>query len=767
MKKKDRRHLHLLCDISELAALLIGSENIQSFFQQAVELVARHMDADVCSIYLFDDVSQELVLEATMGLNPEAVGQIRMKIGEGLVGTTFQQLKPLNEGYASGHPNFKYFKEAQEDPFDSFLAVPILRGEEKIGVLVVQHKTRNYFDEVDVMAMRAIASQLAVAVGNARLLIGNIRLREKLPHDHRIPEDLEYVEGEVASQGFALAQATTFDRRQGALVSIAIDSDCEYSLRDFHQALQATAAQLQDLQYRFSQRLPESASLIFTAHLMILKDVRFAGEMENLIKSGVPPPEAIKRVTQHYVELYSSSPHPYTKEKTHDVQDLAGRILRNLVHGVEEDPFLSENRIVIAPELYPSDVLKLASEDIKGIILVGGGVTAHVSLLARSLQIPMIIANRSELLHIPEGTPVIMDAEIGGIYVQPSDDIILRYESRKQIELKAETLSNEVSPTTLTRDGARIKLLANINLLHDLELARELKAEGIGLYRSEFPFLFRSALPSEEEQYVIYRKLFDGMPGNVVTIRTLDLGGDKLLIYSNARGEANPALGLRAIRFSFRHREIFNQQLRAILRAATEAENARIMFPMISSLDEFREAKQAVYDCMQELARKKLPYHQTPFIGALIEIPAVVEIIDDLVAESDFLSIGTNDFVQYLLAVDRANEKVSEFFRPDHPSVLRGLAKISKAANAQQKELSICGEMAHEPAYIPFLLGIGVQIFSVYPKFLPSVQKIICGFTMSDAQIYADQLLAEKTLKGVREALTRLSKTHNLNKSKG
>ncbi|MBC8433122.1 MAG: phosphoenolpyruvate--protein phosphotransferase [Desulfobacterales bacterium] len=766
MKKKDRRHLSLLCDISELAALLIGSENIQSFFQLAVELVARHMNADVCSIYLFDDVSQELVLKATKGLNPEAVGQIRMKIGEGLVGTTFKQLKPLNEEYASSHPNFKYFKEAREDPFHSFLAVPIARREEKIGVLVVQHRTRSFFNEIDVIAMQAVASQLAGAVGNARLLVGRIRLREEQLPFHRIPEHLKYVIGEVASQGYAFAQATTFDKRQGALVSIEIDTDSEYSLEDFHQALQATAAQLQDLQYRFFQRLPESTALIFTAHLMILKDVRFAGEMENLIKSGVPPPEAIKSVMQRYVELYSSSPHPHIKEKTHDVQDLAGRILRNLIHGIEEDPFLSENRIVIARELYPSDVLKLASEDIKGIILVGGGVTTHVSILARSLEIPMIITNRSELLYIPEGTPVVMDAETGAIYVQPSDDIILSYESRKQTGLKAETLYKEVAAKTFTCDGVRIRLLANINLLHDLVLARELKAEGVGLYRTEFPFLFRSALPSEEEQYVIYKKLFDEMSGNVVTIRTLDIGGDKLPFYSNAGVEANPALGLRAIRFLFRHREIFDQQLRAILRAAAEAANPRIMFPMISSLDEFRQAKQAVYDCMQELAQKKMPHHQTPFIGVLVEIPSVLEIIDDLVAESDFLSIGTNDFVQYMLAVDRANEKVSEFYRPDHPAVLRALAKISKAANGQQKELSICGEMAHEPAYIPFLLGIGVQIFSVYPKFLSSVQKIISAFTISDAKMYADQLLAETTLKGVREALTRLSKTHNLNELK-
>ena len=365
----------------------------------------------------------------------------------------------------------------------------------------------------------------------------------------------------------------------------------------------------------------------------------------------------------------------------------------------------------------------------------------------------MIIVNEPDLLLLPEGTPIIVDAENGSINVQPSDELIAEFESAKQIKLESELSAEQMAPFTLTKDGIKIRLLANINLLNDLKLARRFKAEGVGLYRTEFPFLIRSTLPSEEEQYLIYRRLFDEMDGKDVTIRTLDLGGDKLLAYSDTKREINPDLGLRAIRFSFRHRDIFHQQLRAILRAGAKAESIRIMFPMISSLDEFGEAKEAVIDAINALENKKLPHHQHPLIGALIEIPSVLEFIDELTATADFLSIGTNDFIQYMLAVDRSNEAVAAYYCPYHPSVLRGLSKIAQAALCQNKELSICGEMAHQMEYIPFLLGIGVRILSVHPRFLPSVQKAINGFTMDDANLYANKLLAETTLKGVRNIL--------------
>jgi phosphotransferase system enzyme I (PtsP) len=280
-----------------------------------------------------------------------------------------------------------------------------------------------------------------------------------------------------------------------------------------------------------------------------------------------------------------------------------------------------------------------------------------------------------------------------------------------------------MAPETRTRDKARVHLMANINLLSELDLALELKAEGIGLYRSEFPFIVRSDLPSEEEQRLVYERLFDKMDRRPVWIRTLDVGGDKVLPYLDTLQEDNPELGLRSIRFSLKHRDIFDQQVRAILRAGAHSPSLGIMFPMISSIDEFRTACQTVRQAIAELTEENLPHHREPQLGAMIELPAIVEIIDELAREADFLSIGTNDFTQYMLAADRTNKHVSAYYQPYHPSVLRALARIVQRAAGSQVPVSVCGEVAHQKDFVPFLIGIGLRRLSVDPQFLPACKE--------------------------------------------
>lgn len=752
MNNKDHDHLHLLCDIGELAALLSETKNIESFFKRTVELVTQHMKANICAIYLLDEKSNVLTLKTSVGLSPDNIGKTQLKIGEGPIGVALEKLEPVKVGRAGHLPGLETISAAGGDALDSLLAVPIRRVAEQIGVLVVQHQERDYFDDMDVMAMRAIASQLAGAIGNARLLISPDQIIGK-ESDNRIPEPTGLFKGLVASYGFAFAPVTVVDKRDDLFESGDITKNREYTLSDFHQAIKDTTGQLQELQSRFTQRLAESASLIFTAHLMILKDERFTCEMEKLINNGVPVAQAVITVAKHYVELFGSSKFEHIREKANDVKDLAGRLLRNLQYGLQETPSVGENRIVIATDLYPSDVLRLASEEVKGIVLISGGVTSHVAIIARSLQIPLIIVNHPELLQLSDGTPMIVDGESENIYIHPSEEVIRQFRSRNENLIDTQTLSKDMSQATCTKDGVRIRLLANVNLLEDLALARELKAEGIGLYRTEFPFLIRSVVPSEEEQFLVYKRLFDKMAGKEVTIRVLDIGSDKLSAYSDTTTEANPALGLRALRFLFRHREVFNQQLRAILRAAVGSQNPRIMFPLISSLDDFLKARQMVYDCLKELEHENLPHHHKPLTGALIELPCLVEIIDSLAAEADFLSIGTNDFIQYMLAVDRTNEKVAEYFQPFHPAVLKSLARIAKAANDRKKEISVCGEVAHDPEYIPFLLGIGIRTLSVYPKFLPYIQKEIQNLSLPDAESYAERLLDENSIAGTERVL--------------
>ncbi len=762
MNKKDHDHLNLLCDIGELAALLAGSENIENFLQRTVKMVAGHMNANACSIYLLDEKSSELVLRASAGLESESTGKSRFKIGEGIVGRVYETLETVIENRAGIEFSPSDISNSNKDVFESFLAVPVKRGAEKIGVLAVRHQKQNFFSEIDALATRAIASQLAGAVGNARLLTGYAnQIGSRLDVD-RILEISEPLTGQVASYGFAFAPTTVFDKSHGLLVSVETDSEEQYTLPDFHRAVRETTDQLRELQSRFARRMAEGASLIFSAHLMILKDKRFYSEMEKLIRNGESVPSAVKRVAGHYISLFESSDFEHIRDKANDVRDLAGRILKNLESQVQVALNLSENRIVIAPELFPSDVLRLASEDIKGIILVRGGITSHVAIIARSLQIPMIIVNRPDLLLVPDGTSIIIDAERRSIYIEPSEEVIRQFKIQKQKLLDTATLSRGMSPVTYTGDGIRVRLMANINLLSDLAIAQDLKAEGIGLYRTEFPFLVRSAVPSEEEQFHVYKRLFDEMTGKEVTIRVLDIGGDKLRAHSDNTTEANPALGLRAMRFLFRHGDIFNQQLRAILRAAVNCKKPRILLPMISSLDDFIKARQMVYDCKAELERENIPHHRKPTIGALIELPCTVEIMDELAGEADFLSIGTNDFIQYMLAADRTNEKVAEYYQPYHPAVVRSLAKIVKSAMYRNTEISVCGELAHDSQYIPFLLGIGIRTLSVYPKFLPAVQKTIGNIKLSDAKIFSNRLLAQNYLTGSKEVLQQLPKNYDL-----
>ena len=759
MNRPRRQHLSLLCDVGELSNLMVESRDINSFLQQTVQLVASHLNAEVGSIYLFDEAEKVLTLKATVGLDASSVDRVRMKIGEGLVGTTLEQMAPLCDGEACQHPRFKYFVETKEDPFNSFLSVPIHRGAEKIGVLVVQDRQTNYFGQADIMALRAIAAQLAGTVANARQMIDVPRPDVRADNAKRILESLRFVRGEATSAGYALAPAALLQPVDPLLADIPDDAFHD-SLKAYRAAKQETLAQLKRLQDRLVVQLPESAALIFEAHHMILKDPRFDEKITASIRQGGKTADAVRQAARQFVQIFENSPSPYIREKSQDILDLARRMLFNLQKEKSGNASPIEAHIVISSQLFPSDVLKLASESVAGIILVGGGITSHVAIISRSLKIPMIIASNTELLQVPEGTPILMDADVGNIYIHPSRKVIRPFEERNRTRQIVAGHIHSVTRETYSADGERIHLLANINLLSELGLARELNAEGVGLYRSEFPFIVRSVLPSEEEQRLVYARLFEQMAGLPIHIRTLDIGGDKVLPYLDLPQEANPELGLRSIRFLLKHRDVFDQQLRAILRAGAEATHLGIMFPMISSLDEFEAARQALQQVISALSAEKIPHHAKPMIGAMIEMPSVLAVIDELAEAADFFSIGTNDFIQYMLAVDRTNENVAHYYQPFHPSILRALAHIVERVAARQKPISVCGEVAHHNEFIAFLLGIGVRQFSVDPQFLPAVQKTVVSVSIPQAEAFAKSLLAAASLGRVAAARAQWQERH-------
>ena len=561
--KKD--NIQLVCSIGEISNLFKEKGDIHGFLQRVVQTIAVHMNADVCSIYLLNDSTGSLVLEATEGLNRELIGKLSLAKGEGLVGLSMRELRPILEDNASRSPYYKYVPESGEELFESFLAVPILLGLTKIGVITLQHSRPGYFDKKDTLALKAIASQLAATLENVRLLI-TIRETKSTPakKERKIPD---LIKGASIVEGIAFGKAFVFEEA-GRSTGLPLDCiDCYgETVEDFRSARYLSEKQLEDLQSQMEEDYSDVASLIFSAHILMLKDESFSGAMEDLIRQGKTPFEAITLVCNKYIDFFAGSDNPRLREKTQDIKDLGHRLLKNLsVNKQEEGDYTGQ--MIITEELLPSELIKLAAQHVEGLVFVGGNASAHVSILARSLGVPTIVTGDRQVFKIKDNTPLILDAGQGNLLINPSEETLEEYRGLKKSVRQIEELSLDVKTETVTKDGISIQLLASINLLSDLKTALTLKAEGIGLYRSEFPFLIRNDFPTEEEQYVVYKKLFDSMGDKIVTLRALDIGGDKILSYLPDNQESNPFLGLRAIRFLLQNKKIFVGQLKAMLRA--------------------------------------------------------------------------------------------------------------------------------------------------------------------------------------------------------
>ncbi len=740
-----RDYLSLVKEMGAFTALLVQSRDIQTFLDRMVQMVANHLKSDVCSVYLYDVDDHELVLRATAGLNPQTVNHVRLKLGEGLVGSCLKEYRVIRVEKASQHPQYKYFPDTEEENFESFLAIPIHHGTERIGVIVVQRKEANYFQQEDVVALQAVGAQLSGVIENIKVLydIGqSIETTEQSSNQAKS----QLIQGKPASFGYASGPVWMYDSHC-PLSEIKTNGKTMNQTRiDFEKAVNRTVQQIKEIESRVQTMIPEAASMIFSAHLLMLKDQKFMGKMISDIESGSTPVQAVIDVALNYIQLFSQSKSTIIREKVNDVEDLANRLIQNLSGNHKKKDPPTEGKIIVAQNLYPSDVVKLACEKALGVVLVGGGLTTHVSILCRSLNLPLTIVDDPELLNLPNGTSILMDADVGNVYIRPKKDVILQFEKKDRMKTYADRLHKTVKSKTVTLDNVQVHLLANINLLSEVETARKLKAEGIGLYRSEFPFLIRSFFPSEEEQVEIYKKMMYKMVDQPITIRTLDIGGEKVNAYYDHIVEPNPELGLRSIRFTLRHPEVLEMQLRAILRAGAYLKDLRIMFPLISSIDEFDKVRSILKNCQKELDDKGDPFHKSPKIGLMVELPAVVEMIDDFAHRVDFFSIGTNDFIQYTLGVDRGNDWVSSYYCPHHPAVLRGIAKVAEGAKRANKMVSVCGEMAHDIKYLPFLLGVGIRHLSIDPQKILETQQTIQHLSIPDCEAFAQNVLHETSI---------------------
>jgi len=760
--------------LEDISGITARSEDLQETLQKVVEVVAERTGTEVCSLYILDQRAQRLTLWATTGLDRTAVGKVTMSVEEGLTGMAIEKLEPVMAVDAITHPRYKYFPETGEEKYHSFVGIPIVERGTPIGVLVVQTLRRRRFSRNEIRLLRAIAVQVGGIIAQARLL-EDLKTKEKERREYRRrmvaaikrlqayetttgrPETsggrrgTARLNGLPAAPGFGRGRAHLLQPPVSfALVDDAVADDPDDERKRLKRAVAESVVELERLKQRLATRMPEFDSKIIDAHQMMLDDKTFLGKIDAAIQNGDTAETALKRVVAEYLAQFSRMPDGYLRDRAIDLKDVALRVLRNLLGVEEPERPLAEDSVLVAEELTLSDLTLIDHDHLQGILLATGGVTSHASILARSFEIPTVVGIEHLTDAVHEGDELVVDGNSGVVYVNPGADVAREYD-RLDREYRAfnrelEGLKHLPAETT---DGRRVSLYANIGLIADLMFAHRHGAEGIGLYRTEFPFLTFREFPDEEEQYQLYVRVVRGMEGRPITIRTLDVGADKYPGYLRLPREENPFLGWRSIRISLEMPEFFKVQLRAILRAATEG-RVRVLFPMISSVEEIRRAKELLEETKEELRREGQEFDGNVPVGMMVEVPSAVTLAHQLIREVDFFSIGTNDLIQYLLAVDRNNRKVAPLYEPLHPAVLAAVHETVQAARGAGKWVGMCGEMASDPLCTLVLVGLGLDDLSMGPFFVPVVKRIIRSIPYGSARTIARDVLAMSTVKEVK-----------------
>ncbi len=569
--------------------------------------------------------------------------------------------------------------------------------------------------------------------------------------------DITRLRGIGVSPGIAMGEAllpkrVVFTSRK----EIITDEQVPAELERLRRALERTRADLVRIKDGVREKAGPDSSLIFEAHLLILEDPSLVGGLEGVIRDEKARAEwALSKANARFEQLFESLTDDYFRQRKSDVSDVLKRVYRNLENNREKEKAPQKPHILVAHELLPSEAaLRLSKELTLGVALDMGGQTSHTAILARSLGIPAVLGLRDITRQVREGEFVIVDGTDGEIIINPPPAVRREFQAKKD---KYEAYGRELQKTAKlkseTLDRVRFVPQANIELPEEVGLSLSMGAEGVGLFRSEFIYLRRESLPTEEDHFEIYARLARGAQPYPVTIRTLDIGGEKSLPQLNIEKEPNPALGLRAVRFSLRNRDLFRIQLRAILRASAGG-NVRILVPMVTEVDEVLEVKDIFEGVKREMRRKGEAFDEKIPLGIMIEVPAAAALADVMLKEVDFVSIGTNDLIQYYLAVDRSNEFVSYLYKPFHPAVLRLIRSVIQAARQAGKDVVVCGEMAADTPSAIVLLGFGLRTFSMNPIFIPRVKKALRSIECKTAEKIAEEILKLRSAQDIEEYVT-------------
>ena len=696
-----------------------------------VSRVSQTLDTEVCSIYLRDRGAARFNFVANEGLNAEMVGKFGLPANEGLVGLVAERAEPINLEDASGHPRYHPVHGLGEEAFSAFLGVPIIHVREVLGVLAVQDREVRRYDEEEVSFLVTLAAQIASRFAQAEAAGDVARLTLESAQEHREArfEGVPGVPGIGMGTAFVLLPAARLE-----LVHDREAEDVDAELRIFERAIGRTRKDIERINEAMAKSLGAEERELFDAYLHMLDDAALAGDVRDRIRAGQWAQGALKQAIAEQAAVFERMQSSYLRERSADVRELGQRVLANLQEVSRAHEPYPQDMVMVAEEVTGPMMAELPIERLRGIVSLKGSRNSHGAILADALGIPTVMGAGDLPIYNVHGRTVIVDGHYGDVYVNPGTVIRDAYEQFQTEEADfARELETLRELPSATRDGHAINLWVNIGLVSEITRSLDRGAEGIGLFRTEVPFAAGDRFPTEEEQRAIYREHMEAFEPRPVTMRTLDIGGDKPLSYFPIE-EENPFLGWRGIRVTLDHPEIFLGQTRAMLKANAGLEGVlRIMLPMISRLEQIEEASALIRRAHREVVEEGFGV-KAPLVGVMIEVPAAIYLTREIARAVDFLAVGSNDLTQYMLAVDRNNPRVADLFEEVHPAMLNALREIAKACHAEGKPVGICGELAGTPEGAVLCVGMGYDVLSMNAANLPLVKWVIRSVSLRDCR---------------------------------
>ena len=738
--------MNILQSLSNIVQKVNAAPDLQSALDIIVTQVREVMGTEVCTVYMADHQEQRLVFRATEGLNKSALGNLSLGFGEGLVGQVALREEPINTDNAESHRYFQYLEDIGEESFSSFLGVPIIHHRIVLGVLIVQQTIKRRFDESEEAFLVTMSAQLAGLIAHAQVT-GLVDLRA----------DADAVNAEfrgvAGASGVAIGRAVVVSPPADLYAVPQRKSRDPYEELTFFRACVARVRNdIEQLSSQLADRLPPQELALFEVYSKMLDSPALPAEIEELIEQGEWAQGAVAHVIRMHLKAFEQMDNPYLKERAVDVKDLGRRLLEYLQQANQEPVIYPDRAILIGHELTASMLAELPRKKLAGLVSLRGSRNSHVAILARSMGIPTVMGAADVPFMQLDGSELIVDGYAGLVYFNPAIELLASYEEIVEEErLVSRGLEALKDLSCETTDKHRVSLWVNTGLASDIVRSLDRGAEGVGLYRTEVPFIMQDRFPSEEEQRTIYRMQLEAFAPRPVTMRTLDIGGDKALSYFPIE-EDNPFLGWRGIRVTLDHPEIFLSQVRAMMKASVGLNNLRIMLPMISYVKELDEALVLIRRAHAELIEEGVDV-LLPSIGVMVEVPAAVYLSAQLASRVDFLSVGSNDLTQYLLAVDRNNSSVAELYNSYHPAVLQALVQVASAGHAAGKPVSICGELAGDPGAAVLLMAMGYDSLSMNATNLPKVKSVLRSVSKIEADELLERVMSMHEIEDIRAAV--------------